>query len=68
LISSCATGASSIIFDIGHGMGSFAFKTARTMLANGRATDRTNAAFRARCRHERQIVGRLSLSFFSPCL
>ena len=24
-----------VLFDIGHGMGSFAFKTARTMLANG---------------------------------
>ena len=29
-----------VIFDIGHGMGSFAFTTARTMLANGFASDR----------------------------
>ena len=138
-----------VIFDIGHGMGSFAFKTARAMLANGFAPDCissdvhalcidgpvfdllttmskflclghslvdtvraateapakalrrsdlgtltprrsgrrlgartrkgrvrlcrldrrtagwTNAAFGARCRHQRQIAGRLSLSFFS---
>ena len=38
-----------IIFDIGHGMGSFAFKTARTMLANGFAPDCISSDVHALC-------------------
>ena len=41
-----------VIFDIGHGMGSFAFKTARTMLANGFAP----TAFRATCMRSASTV------------
>ena len=38
-----------VIFDIGHGMGSFAFKTARTMLANGFAPDCISSDVHALC-------------------
>ena len=38
-----------ILFDIGHGMGSFAFKTARTMLANGFAPDCISSDVHALC-------------------
>jgi dihydroorotase len=38
-----------VIFDIGHGMGSFAFKTARTMLANGFAPDSISSDVHALC-------------------
>jgi len=38
-----------VIFDIGHGMGSFAFKTARTMLANGFLPDCISSDVHALC-------------------
>ena len=38
-----------VIFDIGHGMGSFAFRTARTMLANGFAPDCISSDVHALC-------------------
>ena len=38
-----------VIFDIGHGMGSFAFKTARIMLANGFAPDCISSDVHALC-------------------
>jgi dihydroorotase len=38
-----------VIFDIGHGMGSFAFKTARTMLANGFMPDCISSDVHALC-------------------
>ena len=38
-----------VIFDIGHGMGSFAFKTARAMLANGFAPDCISSDVHALC-------------------
>jgi dihydroorotase len=38
-----------VIFDIGHGMGSFAFETARTMLANGFAPDCISSDVHALC-------------------
>ena len=38
-----------VIFDVGHGMGSFAFKTARTMLANGFAPDCISSDVHALC-------------------
>jgi|SRR5208337_338725 len=38
-----------VIFDIGHGMGSFAFKTARTMLAHGFAPDCISSDVHALC-------------------
>jgi dihydroorotase len=38
-----------VIFDIGHGMGSFAFKTAKTMLANGFAPDCISSDVHALC-------------------
>ena len=38
-----------VIFDIGHGMGSFAFKTARTMLANSFAPDCISSDVHALC-------------------
>src|SRR5579872_1161296 len=38
-----------ILFDIGHGMGSFAFKTARTMGANGFAPDCISSDVHALC-------------------
>lgn len=38
-----------ILFDVGHGMGSFAFKTARTMLANGFAPDCISSDVHALC-------------------
>ena len=38
-----------ILFDIGHGMGSFAFKTARTMAANGFAPDCISSDVHALC-------------------
>jgi dihydroorotase len=38
-----------IIFDIGHGMGSFAFKTARAMLANGFEPDCISSDVHALC-------------------
>ena len=38
-----------VLFDIGHGMGSFAFKTARAMLANGFRPDTISPTF-TRCR------------------
>jgi dihydroorotase len=38
-----------VIFDIGHGMGSFAFKTARTMLANGFIPDCISSDVHAMC-------------------
>ena len=38
-----------VIFDVGHGMGSFAFKTARTMLANGFAPDCVSSDVHALC-------------------
>jgi dihydroorotase len=38
-----------VIFDIGHGMGSFAFKTARTMLAKGFAPDCISSDVHALC-------------------
>ena len=38
-----------VIFDIGHGMGSFAFKTARTMLANDFAPDCISSDVHALC-------------------
>jgi len=38
-----------IIFDIGHGMGSFAFKTAKTMLANGFLPDCISSDVHALC-------------------
>ena len=38
-----------VIFDIGHGMGSFAFKTARTMLANGLLPDCISSDVHALC-------------------
>jgi dihydroorotase len=38
-----------VIFDIGHGMGSFAFKTARTMLANGFIPDCISSDVHALC-------------------
>ena len=38
-----------ILFDIGHGMGSFAFKTARTMLANRFAPDCISSDVHALC-------------------
>ena len=38
-----------VIFDIGHGMGSFTFKTARTMLANGFAPDCISSDVHALC-------------------
>jgi len=41
--------ARGIIFDIGHGMGSFAFKTARAMLANGFEPDCISSDVHALC-------------------
>jgi dihydroorotase len=38
-----------VLFDIGHGMGSFSFKTARTMLANGFAPDCISSDVHALC-------------------
>ncbi len=38
-----------VLFDIGHGMGSFAFKTARAMLANGFAPDSISSDVHALC-------------------
>ena len=38
-----------VIFDIGHGMGSFAFETARTMLANGFLPDCISSDVHALC-------------------
>lgn len=38
-----------VIFDIGHGMGSFAFKTARAMLANGFPPDTISSDVHALC-------------------
>jgi dihydroorotase len=38
-----------VIFDIGHGMGSFAFKTARAMLANGFLPDTISSDVHALC-------------------
>jgi dihydroorotase len=38
-----------VIFDIGHGMGSFAFKTARTMLANGFQPDTISSDVHTLC-------------------
>jgi dihydroorotase len=38
-----------VLFDIGHGMGSFAFKTARAMLANGFAPDTISSDVHAMC-------------------
>jgi dihydroorotase len=38
-----------VIFDIGHGMGSFAFKTARTMLANGFEPDTISSDVHTLC-------------------
>jgi len=38
-----------VLFDIGHGMGSFAFKTARTMLANGFPPDSISSDVHAMC-------------------
>ena len=38
-----------VLFDIGHGMGSFAFKTARAMLANGFAPDCISSDVHALC-------------------
>lgn len=38
-----------VIFDIGHGKGSFAFKTARAMLANGFAPDTISSDVHALC-------------------
>ncbi|HEX2553376.1 MAG TPA: amidohydrolase/deacetylase family metallohydrolase [Microvirga sp.] len=38
-----------VIFDIGHGMGSFSFKTARTMLANGFRPDCISSDVHALC-------------------
>jgi dihydroorotase len=38
-----------VIFDIGHGMGSFAFKTARVMLSNGFAPDCISSDVHALC-------------------
>jgi dihydroorotase len=38
-----------VIFDVGHGMGSFAFKTARTMLANGFPPDSISSDVHALC-------------------
>lgn len=40
-----------VLFDIGHGMGSFAFKTARAMLANGFAPDTISSDVHALCIH-----------------
>src|SRR5262245_60022654 len=41
--------ARGVLFDIGHGMGSFAFKTARTMLANGFYPDTISSDVHALC-------------------
>ena len=38
-----------VIFDIGHGMGSFSFKTARAMLANGFPPDSISSDVHALC-------------------
>jgi dihydroorotase len=38
-----------VLFDIGHGMGSFAFKTARAMLANGFLPDSISSDVHALC-------------------
>jgi dihydroorotase len=38
-----------VLFDIGHGMGSFAFKTARAMLANGFSPDTISSDVHALC-------------------
>ena len=38
-----------VLFDIGHGMGSFAFKTARAMLANGFTPDTISSDVHALC-------------------
>jgi dihydroorotase len=38
-----------VLFDIGHGMGSFAFKTARAMLANGFHPDTISSDVHALC-------------------
>jgi dihydroorotase len=38
-----------VVFDIGHGKGSFAFKTARAMLANGFAPDTISSDIHALC-------------------
>lgn len=38
-----------VIFDVGHGMGSFSFKTARTMLKNGFAPDCISSDVHALC-------------------
>src|SRR5918994_1108565 len=38
-----------VLFDVGHGMGSFAFKTARAMLANGFAPDTISSDVHALC-------------------
>jgi dihydroorotase len=38
-----------VLFDIGHGMGSFAFKTARAMLANGFPPDTISSDVHALC-------------------
>jgi len=40
-----------VFFDIGHGMGSFAFKTARAMLANGFYPDTISSDVHALCIH-----------------
>jgi dihydroorotase len=38
-----------VLFDVGHGMGSFAFKTARAMLANGFAPDTISSDVHTLC-------------------
>ena len=38
-----------VLFDIGHGMGSFSFKTARAMLANGFYPDAISSDIHALC-------------------
>jgi len=38
-----------VLFDVGHGMGSFAFKTARAMLANGFLPDTISSDVHALC-------------------
>ncbi len=38
-----------VLFDIGHGMGSFSFKTARAMLANGFLPDTISSDIHALC-------------------
>ena len=57
-----------ILFDIGHGMGSFAFKTAWTMAANGFAPDCISSDVHALCIDGPAFDLLTTMSEVSPCL